>query len=335
MLRRILIIMSLLVVAAAWAGCGGLPKSAVAEVNGKVITQEDLDQAIEQARQSYGETSVPAEGTQEYKDFEKQIVKRLVDEQIVWFEAENMGITVTAEEVESELEKAEMQAGGEEQLQDILDQSNITLDRFKESLRDNLMFQKLFPEVTKDAPEVTDEQARDFYDENPEQFQAPEQRTVSHILVKTPEEAQAVKQRLASGEDFATVAREVSTDPGSKDNGGSLGQVPSEGSGFVPEFEAAMNQLQPGQISDPVQSQLGYHIIKVESITPAGMQTFEEVLEDLKMGLMIEVQRQVFDEWLNNVRGNYEITYSDEFRPDDMTTETATTGAPAAGAAGE
>lgn len=321
MYRKILIFISLLAIAAAWAGCGGLPKSAVAEVNGKVITREDLDRAINEARQQYGEESVPAEGTQEYKDYEKGIVKRLVDEEILWFEAEKMGITVSAEEVESQFEKAKTQAGGEEQLQSILDENNITMERFKEGLRDNLLFQKIYPEVTKDAPEVTDEQARAFYDENPDQFQAPEMRTVSHILVKTPEEAQAVEQRLAAGEDFATVATEVSTDPGSKDNGGSLGQVPTEGSGFVPEFEAAMKQLQAGEISEPVQSQFGYHIIKVESITPPGMQSFEEVVEDLKMGLMIEAQRKVFEEWLNSVRGDYDIVYADEFRPDDTTAQ--------------
>lgn len=329
MFRRILIIMSLAAIAVALAGCGGLAMNAVAEVNGKVITKEDLDQAIDEYRQQYGEEQVPAEGTQEYTDFEKGILKRLVDEEILWFEADKMDINVTADEVDAELEKAKAQAGGEEELQSILDENNITMDSFKESVRKSLLFQKIYPEVTKDAAEVTDEQAKAYYDANPDQFVAPEMRTVSHILVKTPEEAQAVEQRLAAGEDFATVAREVSTDTGSKDNGGSLGQVPSEGSGFVPEFEAVMNQLQPGEISEPVQSQYGYHIIKVDAITPAGMQSFEEVLDQLKTGLMIESQRQAFDAWLNEVRGEYEIVYAEEFRPDDSTTETVTTGATA------
>ncbi|HDY69891.1 MAG TPA: hypothetical protein ENH54_03030, partial [Actinobacteria bacterium] len=178
--------------------------------------------------------------------------------------------------------------------------------------------------VTKDAPEITDEEARAYYDANPDQFQQPEMRKVSHILVATPEEAQAVKARLDAGEDFATVAKEVSTDPGSKDKGGSLGEVPSENSGFVPEFEQAMDQLQAGETSDPVQTQFGFHIIRVESITPPGVQSFEEVLDDLKMGLMLEAQRKIFDAWLEDVRGNYDITYADEFKPDDSTTATQT-----------
>lgn len=322
MLRKILIIISMLAIAATLAGCGGLPKSAVAEVNGKVITREDLDQAIDEARQQYGEQGVPAEGSAQYDDFEKGVVKRLVDQEILWFEAEKMGISITSEEVDAEVEKTTLQAGGEEELQALLDESNITMDRFKESLRDNLLFRKVFPEVTKDTPVVTDEEARTFYDENPEQFEAAEMRRVSHILVKTEAEAAAVEQRLAAGEDFAAVAAEVSTDPGSKENGGSLGEVPSQGSGFVPEFEAAMNQLQAGEISPPVQSQFGFHIIKVESITPAGKQSFEEVVEDLKMGLMLEAQRKVFDEWLNSVRGGYDIIYADEFRPSETTTNT-------------
>ncbi len=320
MLRKILIIISMLAIAAALAGCGDLPRSAVAQVNDKVITRNDLDQALDEYRQQFGEENMPAEGTEDYDTFVKGIVKRLVDEEILWFEAEKMGIEVSAEEVDSEVEKTTMQAGGEDELQKILDDSDITMDRFRESVRESLLFQKIYPEVTKDVPPVTEEEARAFYDENPDQFQVPEMREVSHILVKSEEEANTVRQRLLAGEDFATVAREVSTDPGSKDNGGSLGEVPSENSGLVPEFEAAMNQLQVGEISEPVKTQFGFHIILVKSITPAGTQSFEDVLEDLKTGLLLEAQRKAFDAWLNGVRGDYDIVYADAYRPDETTT---------------
>lgn len=324
MFKRLLIAMFILALLPVWAGCGGLPQSAVAEVDGKVITKEDLDKATQEYKQQFGDQGMPAEGTEAYQGFQKELVSRLVDEEILWLEADKMDLNVTDQEIEDQVNTATNQAGGEEQLQQTLEDNNMTMDSFKESIRKSLLFQKIYPEVTKDAPEITDEEARAYYDANPDQFQQPEMRQVSHILVATAEEAQAVKARLDAGEDFATVAKEVSTDPGSKDKGGSLGEVPSENSGFVPEFEQAMDQLQAGETSDPVQTQFGFHIIRVESITPPGVQSFEEVLDDLKMGLMLEAQRKIFDAWLEDVRGNYDIIYADEYKPDDSTTATQT-----------
>jgi len=325
MFKRLIIALFVLALLPVWIGCGGLPRSAVAEVNGKVITRQDLDQAMEEYKQQFGDQGMPAEGTEEYTALQKQIVARLVDEEILWFEAEDMGISVSDEEIDAQIDTATQQAGGEEQLQQALESSNLTMDQYKDSVRKSLLFQKIYPEVTKDAAEPTDQDARAYYDANPDQFQQPEMRKVSHILVKTEEEANAVKARLDAGEDFATVAKEVSTDPGSKDKGGDLGEVPSENSGFVPEFEQAMDQLQPGEISDPVKSQFGYHIIRVESITPPGVQSFEDVLEDLKMGLLLEAQRKIFDAWLEDVRGKYDIVYAEEFAPDESTVATETT----------
>ncbi len=329
MYKKLLLMASVLGLLVIMAGCGGLPRSAVAEVDGKVITREDLDFAIQDYKQQFGEQSVPAEGTPEYQQLEKQIVSRLVDEEVLWAEAEKMGLEVTEEEINAKVDTAEQQVGGEEALQKKLDEAGMTLDRYKENVRKSLLFQKIYPEVTKDVPEITDEEARAYYDANPQEFQKPETRQVSHILVSTEEEALQVKARLEAGEDFATVAREVSIDEGTKDQGGSLGEVPTENSGFVPEFENAMKQLQVGQISDPVQTQYGYHIILVEAINPPGMQSFDEVRDDLKMGLKLQAERKVFDAWLNEVRSQHEIVYADEFAPAE-TTDTST-GAAAAG----
>jgi foldase protein PrsA len=333
MFKRILLAIIVLGLVAAWAGCGGLPRSAVAEVNGKVITREDLDRATEEYKQQYGDQGFPQEGTEEYQQFQQQLVQRLVDEEILWMEADKMDITVTDDEIEAKVDTARQQSGGDDALQQALDAANMTMDSFKDNIRKSLLFQKLYPEITKDAPDVTDEEARAYYDANPDQFQQPETRNVSHILVATEDEANQVKARLDAGEDFATVASEVSIDPGSKDQGGSLGEVPSQNSGFVPEFEQAMDQLQAGETSGPVKTQYGYHIIRVESITPPGTQTFEEVLDDLKAGLKMEAERQIFDAWLAAKHGEYDIVYAEEFAPAETTATTGTATATDTGAA--
>ncbi|MHB1390577.1 MAG: peptidyl-prolyl cis-trans isomerase [Thermoleophilia bacterium] len=326
MFKKILITLFMAgLVAGVLTGCGSLPKSAVAEVNGKVITREDLDRNVEDLKAQYAsQGNFPAADTPEYAAMQKQVAERLVNEEILWFEADKMNITVTDQEINDQLQKYKDQAGGDEKFQAQLTTKNFTEDRLKDQIRKSLLFQKLYPEVTKNAATVTDEQALQYYNANPTKFQQPETRTVRHILVADEATANSVEARLAAGEDFAALAKELSTDPGSKDKGGELGAVPTKNSGFVPEFEAAMGKLAVGQISAPVKTSFGYHIIQVTAITPPGTQTFDQAKDQLKQGLATENQRTAFEAWFNSVKGNYDVTYADEFRPTATTATTAT-----------
>lgn len=298
--------------AAALSGCGDLPRSAVAKVNGKVITKEDLDKAINERRQG---GNVPEPDSPEYERVKQQMTEILAVQEVFSFEADKRGITVSEEEVDQQIDQIKQQAGGEEQFLGYLKEAGLTLEDYRDEMRNNLLFQAVYQEAVKDAPAVTDEEAKKIYDANPAQFQMPEMRKVSHILVKDEAAAKQVQTRLAKGEDFATIAKEVSQDPGSKDKGGDLGEVPSVDSGFVPEFEQAMNQLASGQISTPVKSQFGYHIIRVDSIKPGGQKTFDEIKEQLKMQLKLDKERTVFDAWLAETVGTYDIIYAEGYDP--------------------
>lgn len=326
MIKKLLLVMFMLTLALAWAGCGGLPKSAVAEVDGKVITREDLDRAIEDLKGQYGE-SLPASDTPEYTELQKQVAERLVNEEILWFEAEKMSLDVTDDEINSQIEQYKEQSGGEEGFNQKLQENNTTLDRLKDQVRKSLLFQKIYPEVTKDAAPITDEQALKYYNENPDQFKKPETRNVRHILLADEATANQVKARLDAGEDFAALAKELSTDPGSKDKGGLYENLPTENSGMVAEFENAAKALGAGQTSGPVKSSFGYHIIRVDSITPAGVQTFDEAKEDLKQGLAMENQRTAFEAWFEEIKKQYadKIEYAEEFKPTPTTPTTPAT----------
>ena len=326
MLKKLIPVIAILALAVVWAGCGGLPKSAVASVNGKVITREDLDQAVQDLQSQYGQ-SLPASDSPEYADLQKQVAERLVNEEILWFECDKMNITVSDDEINQQVDQYKQQVGGDDAFNQKLSDNNMTLDQLKDQVRKGLLFQKLYPEVTKDAAPVTDDQALAYYNQNPTQFQQPEQRHVFHILVADEATANSIKAQLDAGADFATLAKQYSTDPGSKDKGGDLGTVPSQNSGMVPEFEQAMDSLAAGQTSGPVKSQYGYHIIRVTEVIPAHQQTFDEAKADLEQGLAMENQRAAFENWFNGVKPNYDIEYADEFRPNPTdTTPTDATG---------
>ena len=134
---------------------------------------------------------------------------------------------------------------------------------------------------------VSDEEARKFYDDNPAMFKNPERIRARHILVSGDEELATVQGELKAGKSFDVVAKEYSRDPGSAANGGDLGEFPR--GMMVPEFEKAAFELKnPGDVSEPVKSQFGWHIIKLEEHIPESPIPFEQV----KSKLMQELRDQ-------------------------------------------
>ena len=141
---------------------GPLPQNAVARVNNKVITKENLDQKIDDIKRQYGQQGgVPQAGTPEYADFQKQVAEELVNEEVMWFEADKRGITVSEDDVNKKIDQIKQSAGGDQQFQKELDQSNITLDHLKDNVSKGLIYQKLLADVTKDQPQTTDTQSQD------------------------------------------------------------------------------------------------------------------------------------------------------------------------------
>jgi peptidyl-prolyl cis-trans isomerase C len=133
------------------------------------------------------------------------------------------------------------------------------------------------------AEGVTDAAIQAAYDETYATQEPGTEYSAAHILVASEEEAQAIVEELAGGADFATIARERSQDPGSGQNGGDLGWF---GLGMmVPEFEQAVVALEPGAVSAPVQSQFGWHVIRLNETRPVPVPTLEEVREEIATGL--------------------------------------------------
>jgi peptidyl-prolyl cis-trans isomerase C len=127
---------------------------------------------------------------------------------------------------------------------------------------------------------VTDEQLQAAYDEQYASAEPGEEYNASHILVETEEEAQAIKEELDGGADFDAVAKEKSTGP-SGPSGGELGWF---GAGMmVPSFEQAVMAMEPGTVSDPVQTQFGWHVIKLNEKRQAEAPTLDEVREELDL----------------------------------------------------
>lgn len=148
------------------------------------------------------------------------------------------------------------------------------LEQMTGSLLKQYAMGKLLESVT-----ATDEEVKAYYEAHQAQFTTGESAKANHILVATLEEAEKIAEEIKGGLSFAEAAKKYSTCP-SASQGGALGEF-TRGR-MVPEFEAATFAMQPGEISAPVQTQFGYHIIELEALTPAGTSSLEAVKDQVK-----------------------------------------------------
>jgi EpsD family peptidyl-prolyl cis-trans isomerase len=168
---------------------------------------------------------------------------------------------------------------------------------------------KLLEKEMESKAKVSDQDVKDYYEKHKGDF-AVGQIRASHILVKTEEEARKILERLKKGEDFAKIAKKSSIDSGSAKNGGDLGFF-SAGQ-MVPEFEAAAVKLKPGEISEPVRTKFGYHIIKVTDKKVGKSVEFEKVKNYISQRLSAEKQKGVFDSYIDELKKKYPVEINKE-----------------------
>jgi peptidyl-prolyl cis-trans isomerase C len=165
--------------------------------------------------------------------------------------------------------------------------------------------------------DVSDEEAKKFYEENKAEFEQPETVKASHILFRVSKEdseevvnqklkaAQGAEARAKKGEDFAALAKELSEEPGAKESGGDLGFFPKDR--MVPEFAEVAFSEKVGEVSDPVRTQFGWHVIKVTDKKPAGTPPYDEVKAQLLTYLKAKKQEEVAQQVLKSLRDSAKI----------------------------
>jgi peptidyl-prolyl cis-trans isomerase C len=170
-------------------------------------------------------------------------------------------------------------------------------------LKRRVLRELYFNKTLKDT--IKDDEAKKIYDERVAKLKPEEEISASHILVDTEDKAKELKAKLAAGGDFAQLAKENSTDTGSKEQGGALGYF---GRGqMVPEFEGAAFKLEKGQISDPVHTNFGWHIIRVDDKRKKEPPSFAAVKDTIMNSLIVRKAQDAATE----MRGKAQIEYVD------------------------
>ena len=310
------------------AGCGGsdeVPADAVAVVDGTTISRTTLDDLLARTKKSYTaqKRAFPKAGTSQYQTLQTQAVAYLVQREEYAREAEQLGIKVTDAQIAKKLDEVKKQyfSGSQTKFEKGLKDQGYTEATLREDIRSQLLTEGIYNKVTNDV-KVTDADVEAYYEKNRANYAVAESRSVRHILVKTKVEADRIYSQLEGGADFAALAKQSSLDPGSKDQGGKL--TVTRGQTVAP-FDKAAFSLKTNQISQPVKTQFGYHVIQpLSDVKPGSVTPFAQVKAQIKTQLESETKNTSVDKWVAGVEKEYKdkVQYAAGFEPPDTSTTT-------------
>ncbi|MGB2783741.1 MAG: peptidylprolyl isomerase [Atribacterota bacterium] len=282
----------------------------IAEVNESGITSDQLQNAFLNAISQYDDATLSSFDQSLIVSFKKNILSQLIDYELLFQQAQKEKVKISDDEINLEIDKIKDNFSSPEEFNEALKANNITLVQLKENIKRQSMINKVLEE-TRNRVNISNEDLLKYYDENKENLLEPEQVQARHILVETEEEANILLLQLKEGlTDFAELAKEKSTCP-SAENGGDLGFF-TRGQ-MVKEFEDAAFSLEPGEISDVVQTQFGYHIIKCVEKKEEYSPTFEEAKENISSTLKYQKENEETSTFISKLREEAVIVYNYDF----------------------
>ena len=262
-------------------GCGKKEDGRVlATIDGQKITLEEFNKELDRIPANMKMLVLTQSGKQSFLD--RYVVKRLLLE-------------------EAKKENIEKDKDFQERANDI---------------REQLIIESLLKKKVTTNINPSDQELKDYYEKNKEKFKTGQEIDTRQILVKTEKEAKEIKAKLDKGEDFADLAKRYSIDPSAKATGGTIG-FHAKGT-LLPEYEAvAFKMTKVGQISAPVKTQLGYHIIQLQGIRPPAYTPYEEVKEFIKQRIAQERQNDVLEKYVTDLKAKAKITINAEMLKSD------------------
>ena len=297
-------------------------------------SKSELDDLVAQAKKSYEsqKQAFPKAGTPEFQSIQKQYVAYLVEVEEFRQAADDLGVSVSKKDIdaaEEDLIKSRFD-GKRAEYEKALEQQGFTAEQYRErALEVSALSNNIFAAVTKDV-EVTDQDILAYYTQNQSQYGTPESRDVRHILISEKDKdgkvdfaaskakADVIYAQLEGGADFAALAKANSADPGSKDTGGKL--TISRGQ-TVPEFDKISFELATGELSKPVKTQYGYHVIEaVSDVRKATTTPLDKVKATIRATLLQQKRNEEMQAWVEDLKKGYgsKVSYAAGYEPPEL-----------------
>lgn len=303
---KIAVVLALILISAmAVAADKKAPGDMIAVVNGTIITRGEFDRVrdYELRRAAQGGQQIPEA---QMGKIENSILDSLIVGELLFQESKKKGFQAKPETVNEQLAVIKQRFPSEAEFHKALKKNNMTESKIRADISRDMAIQQLISKEVDQKVKITDDEAKDFYDTNPQFFQQPERVKASHILIKVdegaPEEMKAearkkiqdIQKKVQKGEDFAALAKTYSEGP-SAPKGGDLDYF---GRGqMVKPFEDVAFSLKPNETSDIVETKFGYHLIKVVDKQPAKKMAYADVKGKINKHLKdqrLRTERQLY-----------------------------------------
>jgi peptidyl-prolyl cis-trans isomerase C len=284
----------------------------LARVNGEAVKKEDFDRMIKTMESRAGQP-IPADRRDEIM---RGALDQLITYTVLSQESKNRGIKVEPAEIDAKMAQLKAQFPTQQAFDKALKDRGMSVESLRKDAQVDLSVTKLMDAEVATLPGPSDAEAKEFYDKNPDKFKENEQVRASHILIRVDEKADAATKQKAraeidavlkqakAGADFAKLAQEHSQD-GSASQGGDLNYF-NKGQ-MVGPFDKVAFELKPGQLSDVVTTQFGYHIIKVTDKKPGRTVPFEEAQPRIKEFLGGQKKQQHADAFIDGLKKKSKI----------------------------
>lgn len=280
----------------------GDEKITMADVNSEL--QADIDYLIETYGEDY-ENNIDDSLKEQLKKARKQVLEQLVNDEVLITKGTELGYIPSDEELSTaiEQEKAKFTEayGGEEGLKQALEYYRMSDEKFNSFVENMVKTEKVKEAMIKDIT-VSDEEVEQYYNDNIDEYTVKAGANAKHILFETEEEAQDAKNKIDSGETtFEDLYSQYTSNAssGTKPLSEDLGYVENDQEGYDTDFLAGFKTLKEGEVSAPVKSSFGYHIIKVEGVqTEEKVTSLDDVKDTIKSTLLSEKQEETYNSTL-------------------------------------
>jgi len=280
----------------------------VAVVNDEVITQQDVDQLLSVLYAQYSQEYKGDELLQKMEQVKKDILNQIIEDKLVLSRAKELGIKVTESEINERLDYIKKGFPSEKEFYETLETQGVTIANLKDRYRDQIMMKKLVDYEVKSKVSVLPSETSDYYEKHRSQFREGDKYRVKNILVKAKDdvsfelgkvEIDNVYNKLKEGGNFDDLAMQYSQGPNAE-KGGDMGYI--EKGQMLEVLDNAIFKLKPGEFSEPVKSEIGYHIFKLEDIKYGKQASLEDVQKDIQMVLFQDKFKAQVNEWLSGLK---------------------------------
>ncbi|MBF0118806.1 MAG: peptidylprolyl isomerase [Desulfobacterales bacterium] len=285
----------------------------VAVVNGTAISRADFNRALDFFTQRMGKMGKPSDDTQ-LGNYKKNILDSLINVQLLYQESVKQGIKIDDKEVEKKFEDATKRVYSKDSdYKDMLKQAGLTEKEFKDHFKKDLFVQEFIAKKIEQNVKVTPEDLKSFYDKNPQKFLRPEMARASHILIKVDKgvdkekakkQIEGILEKVKKGEDFANLAKQNSQCP-SAAQGGDLNYF--DRTRMVKPFSDAAFALKIGEASGIIETEFGYHIIKLTDKKPESTVSFDEAKDKIEQYLKKSKVQKDIEDYITKLRKDAKI----------------------------